>query len=164
LAVGLLGAWPFVPAGIAAGVLLTLSLRYPFRTPSSATVMALMSDPGASPVRGRSVRLEGKPIGRVQAGFIAGEDFIFQDKTGLMAVDFRSMLGLLGNLFAGWRRVPKHFDQPGEVTGWFKRGMGGYLVQRQLKTAAGALRARPLFWQILLSLIVIVGNIIVVAR
>jgi hypothetical protein len=106
LLVGLLGAWPFVPAGIATGVLLTLPLRYPFRTPSSATVMALMSDPGASPVRGQSVRLDGKPIGRVQAGFIAGEDYIFQDKTGLMAVDFRSMLGLLGNLFAGWKRVP----------------------------------------------------------
>jgi len=112
-----LGAWPFVPAGIAAGILLTLPLRYPFRAPAGTTVMALMSDPGASPVRGQSVRLDGKPIGRVQAGFIAGEDFIFQDKTGLMAVDFRSMLGLLGNLFAGWKRVPKHFDQQGEVTG-----------------------------------------------
>jgi Zn-dependent protease with chaperone function len=164
LLVGVLGAWPFVPAGIAAGILLTLPLRYPFRAPAGTTVMALMSDPGASPVRGQSVRLDGKPIGRVQAGFIAGEDFIFQDKTGLMAVDFRSMLGLLGNLFAGWKRVPKHFDQQGEVTGWFKRGMGGYLVQRELKTAAGTLRARPLFWQILISLIVIVGNSIVAAK
>jgi hypothetical protein len=66
LLVGVLGAWPFVPAGIAAGILLTLPLRYPFRAPAGTTVMALMSDPGASPVRGQSVRLDGKPIGRVQ--------------------------------------------------------------------------------------------------
>ena len=86
--------------------------------------MALMGDPGASPVRGRPVRLDGKAIGRVSPGFIAGEDVIFQDRTGLMAVDFRSMLGLIGNLFAGWKRVPKHMDQDGEATGWFRRSHG----------------------------------------
>ena len=124
--------------------------------------MALMGDPGASPVRGRPVRLDGKAIGRVNPGFIAGEDVIFQDKTGLMAVDFRSMLGLIGNLFAGWKRVPKHFDQPGEVTGWFRRSMGGYVILRELKTTAGALRARPFFWQVALCLIVIIGNLVLV--
>jgi Zn-dependent protease with chaperone function len=93
VAAAALGAWKLVPAAIALGVLLTLPLRYPFRTPSAATVMALMGDPGASPVRGQPVRLAGKAIGRVHPGFIAGEDVIFQDKTGLMAVDFRSMLG-----------------------------------------------------------------------
>lgn len=156
---GIAGAWQLVPAAIALGVLLTLPLRYPFGAPSGATVMALMSDPAASPVRGRSVSLEGKAIGRVAAGFVAGEDVVFQDKTGLLAVDFRSMLRAIGDLFAGWKRVPQHLDKPGSVTGWFKRSMGGYLVLVELKTTAGVLRARPLFWQVFLSLIVILGNI-----
>ena len=163
LVAGIMGAWQLAPAAIALGVLATLPLRYPFRTPKAATVMALMGDPGASPIRGQPVRLEGKAIGRVHPGFIAGEDVIFQDKTGLMAVDFRSMLGLIGNLFAGWKRVPKHLDQAGEATGWFRRSMGGYLILRELNTTAGALRAKPFFWQVVLSLIVIVGNVIVVA-
>ncbi|MBK5196942.1 MAG: hypothetical protein JJE37_01495, partial [Methyloceanibacter sp.] len=77
-------------------------------------------------------------------------------------VDFRSMLGLIGNLFAGWKRVPKHLDQPGEATGWFRRSMGGYLVLSELKTTAGKLKARPFFWQVLLSLIVIAGNVFLV--
>jgi Zn-dependent protease with chaperone function len=158
LVVGMLVAWQLAPAAIAVGVLATLPLRYPFRTPQPATVMALMGDPGASPVRGRPVRLDGKAIGRVQPGFIAGEDVIFQDKSGLMAVDFRSMLGLLGNLFAGWKRVPKHMDQQGEATGWFRRSMGGYLVLRELKTTAGSLRAKPFFWQVVLCLAVIIGT------
>jgi heat shock protein HtpX len=68
-----------------------------------------------------------------------------------MAVDFRSMLGFLGNLFAGWKRVPKHL-------GWFRRSMGGYLILRELKTTAGSLRAKPFFWQVVLCLIVIVGT------
>jgi Zn-dependent protease with chaperone function len=162
LVVGLGGAWHLAPAAIAVGVLATLPLRYPFRTPQPATVMALMGDPGASPVRGRPVRLDGKAIGRVSPGFIAGEDVIFQDRTGLMAVDFRSMLGLLGNLFAGWKRVPKHMDQDGEATGWFRRSMGGYLILRELKTTAGSLRAKPFFWQVVLCLIVIIGTVFLV--
>jgi len=162
LVVAIMGAWQFVPAAIAVGVLLTLPLRYPFGAPSSTNVMGLMGDAAASPVRGRPVRLEGKAIGRVQPGFIAGEDVIFQDTTGLMAVDFRSMLGIIGNLFAGWKRVPKHFDQPGAATGWFRRGMGGYLILRELKTTAGELRAKPFFWQVLLSAIVIAGNFFLV--
>ncbi|MGH6832459.1 MAG: M48 family metalloprotease, partial [Methyloceanibacter sp.] len=143
LAAAILGAWQFAPAAIALGVLVTLPLRYPFRTPRPATVMALMGDPAASPVRGQPVRLEGKAIGRVSPGFIAGEDVIFQDKTGLMAVDFRSMLGLIGDLFAGWKRVPKHLDEPGAATGWFRRSMGGYVILSELKSTKGVLRARP---------------------
>ncbi len=158
----ILGAWQVAPAAIAVGVLLTLPVRYPPGAPSGTTVMALMSDPRASPVCGRSVSLEGKAIGRVAAGFVAGEDVVFQDKTGLLAVDFRSMLGAIGDLFAGWKRVPQHLGKPGTVTGWFKRSMGGYLVLTELKTTAGTLRARPLFWQIVLSLAVIAGNILLV--
>jgi hypothetical protein len=160
---GASGAWPLAPAAAAIGLLVTLPLRYPFRAPAETTVMALISDPAASPVRARSVRLEGKAIGRVQAGFIAGEDVIYQDRTGLLAVDFRSMLGFIGDLFAGWKRVPKHLGEPGSVTGWYRRSMGGYLILRELTSTAGRLRARPLFWQILLCLIVIVGNIVVLA-
>jgi heat shock protein HtpX len=156
------GSLPLALAAGALGVLVTLPLRYPLRAPADTTVMALMSDPAASPVRAQSVRLAGKVVGRADAGFIAGEDMIYQDKTGLMAVDFRSMLGFIGDLFAGWKRVPKHFDQPGNVIGWFKRNMAGYLVLKELNSTGGTLRARPLFWQVFLCLIVIVGTVFIV--
>jgi Zn-dependent protease with chaperone function len=68
LIVGIAGAWQLVPAAIALGVLMTLFLRYPLGAPQGTTVMALMSDPAASPVRGRSVRLEGKAIGPRRRG------------------------------------------------------------------------------------------------
>ena len=35
-------------------------------------------------------------------------------RPGSSPVDFRSMLGFIGDLFAGWRRVPKHFGQAGQ--------------------------------------------------
>ena len=73
------------------------------------------------------------------------------------------MLGIIGNLFAGWKRVPKHVEQPSEVRGWFRRGMSGYVILRELNSTSGRLRARPLFWQILICLAVIAANIWIVA-
>jgi hypothetical protein len=158
LVVGLAGAWFYAPAAAAIAVLATLPLRYPSGAAPGATVVELMSDPAASPVVGRLARLEGKAIGRVNPGFIGGEDVVYQDRSGLLAVDFRSMLGLLGDLFAGWARVPKHLGQPGNVTGWFRRSMGGYLVLKELTSTNGRLRARPFFWQAALCLVVIAAT------
>ena len=154
----LLGDWLLIPAAVAIGVLVTLPLRYPSGTPEPTTVAALMTNPAASPVVGRPAQLTGKAIGRANPGFIAGEDVIYQDKTGLLTADFRSMLGFIGDLFAGWKRVPKHLGQDGQVQGWFRRGMGGYIVMKELTSTAGVLRARPYFWQAALSIAVIAAH------
>jgi hypothetical protein len=151
----LVGAWPLAPAAFAATVIATLYVRYPSTPPQNTTVMALMTNPAASPVVGRPVRLEGTPIGRANPGFFAGEDVIYQDKTGILPVDFRSMLGILGDLYTGWRRIPKQLGQAGSVTGWFRRSMGGSIILSEMTSSGGQLRARPYFWQMLLCMIVI---------
>jgi Zn-dependent protease with chaperone function len=157
---GVLGDWPLIPAAAAIGVLVTLPLRYPSGDAPPATVAGLICNPAASPVVGRPAQLTGKAIGRTNPGFIAGEDVVYQDKTGLITADFRSMLGAIGDLFAGWRRVPKHLGQEGRVTGWFRRGMGGYVIMKELTSTAGVLRARPYFWQAAVSLLVVVATAI----
>ena len=157
-----LGAWQLAPAAAALAILATLRWRYPSGEAPNTTIVELMTNPGASPVVGRLARLEGKAIGRANPGFWAGEDVIYEDRSGLLTVDFRSMLGTLGDLFAGWRRVPKHIGQPGSVTGWFRRSMGGYLILKELDSTNGRLRAKPYFWQMLLCVIVIVANIFIV--
>lgn len=151
----LIGAWPLAPAAFAATVIATLYVRYPSTAPQNTTVIALMTNPAASPVVGRPVRLEGTPIGRVNPGFFGGEDVIYQDKTGILPVDFRSMLGFLGDLYTGWRRIPKQLGQAGDVTGWFRRSMGGSIILSEMTSAGGRLRARPYFWQMLLCMLVI---------
>lgn len=151
----IVGAWLYIPAAFALGVLVTLPLRFPSTSASSTTVAALMTNPAASPVIGRPAQLTGMAIGRANPGFIAGEDVIYQDKTGLLTADFRSMLGFIGDLFAGWRRVPKHLGKDGQLTGWFRRGMGGYIITKEMKSTDGVLRARPYFWQAAVSVAVI---------
>jgi hypothetical protein len=114
-----------------------------------------MADWAASPVRGRAVALKGEPIGRADAGSIVGEDLIFADNTGRMVADFRSTLGPIGNLIAGWARVKKHIGAQGELVGWFRRSMGGYIIMRRLTTTQGTLRAYPYLWDVVFSAIVV---------
>ncbi|MTD93824.1 M48 family metalloprotease [Hyphomicrobium sp. xq] len=160
LLAALLGSWPLIPAAAAIGVLVTLPLRYPSGDARPVTVADLMTNPAASPVVGRLAQLTGKAIGRANPGFIAGEDVIYQDKTGLITADFRSMLGFIGDLFAGWRRVPKHLGQDGKLTGWFRRGMGGYVITKEMNSTAGTLRAQPYFWQAAVSVVVIAVSMV----
>ena len=154
----LAGFWPLALALAAVTVLLTLLVRYSVRAPETTTVRALMGNPAMSPVIGYPVRLEGTAIGRGDAGFFAGEDTLFDDGTGHTLVDFRSKLGFLGDWWAGYSRVPPHLGQPGEVTGWFRRGMSGTVILSRMTTGAGVLRAQPYFWQALLAVAVVAGT------
>jgi Zn-dependent protease with chaperone function len=133
-----------VPAGILAW-LAFIPITYPSRAPTEETVVSLMGDFAASPVIGRPVRLEGEVIGRADAGSVVGEDTVFADGSGRITVDFRSLLGPLGDLWAGWQRVKPHIGQKGQVTGWFRRGMGGVVIMKELDTPAGRIRAYPYF-------------------
>jgi Zn-dependent protease with chaperone function len=133
-----------VPAGILAWLAL-IPVIYPSSPPAHETVVDLMGDVAASPVIGRPVRLEGEVIGRVNAGSVFGEDTVFADPSGRINVDFRSLLGPLGDIWTGWRRIKPHINQKGSVTGWFRRGMGGVVIMKELNTTAGRVRAYPYF-------------------
>lgn len=142
-----------IPASVLAWAAL-IPITYPISQPVDTDVVALMGDVAASPIVGRPVRLKGEVIGRVDAGSIVGEDTMFADPTGRMAVDFRSLLGPIGDLWTGWRRVKPHIGAKGEVTGWFRRSMGGYVILSELKSSAGTLKAYPYLAGVLFPLLV----------
>ena len=131
-----------IPAAVVAWAVL-IPITYPFSAPQDTDVVALMGDVAASPVVGRPVRLKGDVIGRANAGSIVGEDTVFADPSGRMTLDFRSLLGPLGDMWTGWRRVKPHIGAKGDVTGWYRRSMGGYIIMSELKTTAGRLKAYP---------------------
>lgn len=142
-----------IPAAVLAwGVLIPIT--YPFSPPADTTVVALMGDVAASPIVGQPVRLQGEVIGRAVAGSIVGEDTVFADRTGRMVVDFRSLFGPFGDLWTGWQRVKQHIGAKGEVTGWFRRGMGGHVIMNELKTSAGTIKAYPYLAGVIVPLLI----------
>jgi Zn-dependent protease with chaperone function len=131
-----------------------IPITYPFTQPADTDVVELMGDVAASPMVGRPVRLQGEVIGRANAGSIIGEDTIFADASGRTTLDFRSLWGAIGDVWTGWRRVKPHIGAKGEVTGWFRRGMGGYIIMSELKTTAGRLKAYPYLAGVIVPLVV----------
>jgi hypothetical protein len=116
--------------------------------PAPTTVLDLMSDPYASPLKGRPVIVDGTVIGRADAGNKIGEDFtLCDDAGGLMMINYESPLGKLGNFWFALRRVGKLVNQRSRVVGWFRRGIAQQIDLRQLNTVSGEqIRSYTGFW------------------
>lgn len=120
--------------------------RFPGGAAERTTVFELMCDPYASPVRGRLVYLEGQIVGRLQAGSPIGEDFKLQDRTGLMAINYESLIPVLGNLWFGWRRLANLMNGQVSAIGWFRRYTTAFVDLNQMKAANGTIESYTRFW------------------
>jgi hypothetical protein len=110
--------------GFVIGTLLKLVFMFPdYKRAPEMDVLTLMSDPYASPLRGRAVKLSGEIIGRGEAGYRFGCDWKLQDPTGIMYVRYASRFGPLGNFLFGMSQADSFIRQPVTVTGWFRRGV-----------------------------------------
>ncbi|HLF87462.1 MAG TPA: M48 family metalloprotease [Anaerolineales bacterium] len=160
-----LGVFLFVsiPGTLAAfgiGMLLQLAYRYPFGTPQPTTVLEEMRNPYASPARGKPVELSGKVIGRGVPGYIFGEDMMYQDKTGLIFLNYTSALGFLGNWFFALKKLKTLFEVPSTVKGWFFRGIGSMIMLRTLTTEKEKIRSYPILWSLLIPLILVALSVL----
>ncbi len=106
--------------------------------PERTTVIDLMSDPYASPLKGRPVHVGGTVVGRVAAGSYVGEDVTLEDPTGgLVAINYESPFSFIGNWWFAIRRVGKLMQQQVEVVGWFRRSVSQQIDLKEMRTASG---------------------------
>ena len=153
-----IGVWLAI---IGIGVILATLYRYPGKAPEESTVIDLMSDLYASPVRGRAVKLNGKLIGRGVPGLIFSEDMVMQDKTGLMFLNYESWLPLIGNLIFGLRKVPKLVNKDAKISGWFLRGVFPLVGLKMLETREEKIRGFVKLGGLIGGLLlIIVGSIV----
>lgn len=103
----------------------------------SRDFLDLMTDPYASPMKGKPVRLKGRLIGKANAGSKIGEDFMLQDRTGVVYLNYESPFGPIGNLFFGSRKGNELVGQDVEAVGWFRRGMMPQFDLLEMTTASG---------------------------
>lgn len=138
-----------IVAGVGLGMTIKGYYSFPaLGQPVPATVFDLMSDPYASPLKGRPVIVDGTVIGRADAGNKIGEDFtLCDDVGGLMLVNYESPFGKLGNFWFAIRRVGRLINQRVRVVGWFRRGISQQIDLRQLNTASNdQVRSYTGFW------------------
>ncbi|WP_432808878.1 M48 family metalloprotease [Pantanalinema sp. GBBB05] len=106
------------------GTLLKMVFMYPdFSRAPETDILTLMSDPYASPLRGRAVKLAGEVIGRGDSGYKFSSDLKLQDPTGMIYLHYSSRWGPLGNFLFGMTQADGFVNQQVRVTGWFRRGI-----------------------------------------
>jgi Zn-dependent protease with chaperone function len=110
--------------GFGVGTLFKTLVMYPGIPRIPVTdVLTLLSDPYASPLRGRLVKLNGQVIGRGDPGNRFGSDFKMQDPTGMIFLRYSSRFGPLGNFLFGMTQADSFVYQQVASVGWFRRGM-----------------------------------------
>ena len=132
------GVFGFPLIGLGIGVLIKAFVMYPNYAKAVETdVLTLMSDPYASPLRGCPAKLEGKLIGRGDAGYKFGSDLKIQDPSGMLYLRYASRFGSLGNFLFGMKRVESLIDMNVASVGWFRRGIAPWMDLIELKSENG---------------------------
>lgn len=131
-------AFPIMGLGL--GTLIRTFVMFPnFKAAPESDVLKLMSDPYASPLRGKPVKLQGELMGRGDAGYQFGSDLKLQDRTGMIFLHYASRFGPLGNFWFGMKRVKNLLGAQVGVTGWFRRGVGPWVDLTQFTTESGTI-------------------------
>jgi Zn-dependent protease with chaperone function len=119
-------------------------------------VLTLMADPYASPVRGRPVKLNGKAIGRGTAGYIFGEDMIFQDKKGIIYLNYESGIPLFGNLIFAWKKLETLLNKDATASGWFFRGATHHIELSEFVSGSERIKSYVKFWTVF-GIVIVLG-------
>lgn len=109
---------------------------YPGGDFPSATVADLLAHVKVSPVRPVRATLRGKIVGKGEPGLAYSEDFVLQDVSGLMILDYHQPIPLW-NFFFGFFKAEEYQSQEITVTGWFRRSPVPYLEINHLTVTAG---------------------------
>lgn len=101
------------------------------------SVAALLHKVKVSSVRPVPATLTGTMIGKGVPGLIWSEDFVLQDHTGILFIDYRQPLGIWNFLF-GLFRAGRYQGKKVRVTGWFRRAPVPYLELNRLEVLDGS--------------------------
>jgi hypothetical protein len=139
--------------GFGVGTLIKALVTFPdYSRAPETSVIELMADPYASPLRGKPARLNGDLIGRGDAGYVFGSDLKLQDRTGMMYLHYSSRFGPLGNFLFGMKRVKNLLGMKVQSVGWFRRGVAPWVDLIQLKTDSGTVvNSYHRFWAFVLG-------------
>ena len=105
-------------------------LKYRFTHPTKAyheaNVAGLLAEPKVSGIRSIPCELKGIIIGRGDPGCIFNEDYVLQDESGIIFLDYNQPLFILNKIFALFKSQ-KNMDREAVVRGWYRRSPVPYV-------------------------------------
>jgi Zn-dependent protease with chaperone function len=106
---------------------------YPDAEFAVMNVKNLLNKIKVSAIRPVPCAIKGKIIGRGIPGLIFSDDFMMQDETGIIFLDYHQPLAIW-EFFFGLLKTADYINQDVEITGWYRRAPIPYIEIRKLKT------------------------------
>jgi hypothetical protein len=125
----------WIGAGVfAAGIASFLKTRVAYRSDffPDMSVSSLLKKVKVSGIRPVLCKIKGTVIGRGVPGLIWSEDFVMQDETGIIFLDYRQPIPLW-DFFFGLLRRAKYDNQKAEIIGWYRRTPVPYIELKSIK-------------------------------
>ncbi|MBI2899066.1 MAG: M48 family metalloprotease [Planctomycetes bacterium] len=142
-------------AGLAA--MLKLRFSYPMRDFPLSSVAGLLKHVKVSAVRPVPCTLRGTVIGKGVPGLVFSEDFVMQDDTGLMFMDYRQPFALWEFLF-GLLRAERWQRREVTVTGWFRRAPVPFVELRSIEAGGDSSRCWLLVFKWIFAALLFFGG------
>jgi Zn-dependent protease with chaperone function len=144
-----LGQWHWSMLGVGvglmgAGAFIKNLFAYRGKIFENRTVATLMGQVKVSPVRPIPCTMQGTIIGKGVPGLIWSKDFVIQDPTGILFLDYEQPLALWAWLF-GLLRAGRYQGKEVRVQGWFRRAPMPYLEIYHLDVVDGSESSRTCY-------------------
>lgn len=113
-----------------------LQFSYPAADFAPMNIQGLLKKIKVSAVRPVPCTVKGKIIGRGIPGLIVSEDFVLQDQSGIIFLDYNQPLGMVFNFLFGLLRAQRYIGQEVEIIGWYRRAPVPYIEIRRINSAS----------------------------
>jgi heat shock protein HtpX len=106
--------------------------------------------------------LRGRIIGKGVPGLVWSEDFVMQDDSGIIFLDYKQPLAIWEWLF-GLLRAGEWQGREVTVTGWYRRAPVPYIELRTMDSGAGPSKCWLLAWKWFLAFAMLGGGLLLAA-
>jgi Zn-dependent protease with chaperone function/Zn-finger nucleic acid-binding protein len=139
-------------------MLYKLGFSYPSEVFPEMSVSSLLKKVKVSAVRGIPCRLSGKIVGRGVPGLIWSEDFVLQDETGIIFLDYKQPLRIWEFLF-GLMRSQELQNADVQIKGWYRRSPVPYIELKTLRNAGKSRECYVYMIKTIAAYLMLIGGI-----
>ncbi|MBM4036329.1 MAG: hypothetical protein FJ291_31730 [Planctomycetes bacterium] len=149
---------PLALSALGLGMLIKTLFSYRGGAFPEASIAGLLKNVKVSAVRGIPCTVRGTVIGRGVPGLIWSEDFVIQDSTGIVFLDYRQPFRIFELLFAILRRQDLS-GRPVAAVGWYRRAPVPYIELKAIATHHSTHRCHVYHYRLFVALLLAAAGI-----
>ena len=149
---------PFALSALGVGMLLKTLFAYRGGSYPETSIAGLLKNVKVSAVRGIPCAVRGTVIGRGVPGLIWSEDFVIQDDTGILFLDYRQPFRIFELLFGLLRRRDLSGRDVAAV-GWYRRAPVPYIELKAIGTHDSTHRCYVYYYKFFVAALLIAAGI-----